>query len=212
MENQEIKKIGRLLSQPELGLTVFASKDVSRYQMSNIHVTSKHTEATNGHFMCRVEKDSMDPEDFPVIENTGHDFDFEKGIDVCIPIDTLKSFKIPKKSTLPIFTYAKLSTNENQCYLASTDLKTTQIAPIPNLDITYPDVEQVLPHIQDGIQIGLSAEYLGVIADYVNKFGSRTKGIMFTIPKDYTNNTPVEFQATLENGQVAKGVIMPMKI
>ncbi len=212
MENQEIKKIGRLLTQPELGLAVFASREASKYQMNNIHVTSKHTEATNGHFMCRVEKDTMDPEEFPVIENTGHDFDFEKGIDVCIPLDTLKGFKVPKKSSLPILTYAKLSTNENQCYLVSTDLKTTQIAPIRNEDVTYPDVEQCLPHIQDGIQIGLSAEYLGVIADYVNKFGSKAKGIVFTIPKDFTNNTPVEFEAPLENGQVAKGVIMPMKL
>jgi hypothetical protein len=209
------KKTGRLLSQAELGLAVFASKEAHKPNLNTIHVTNDYTEATDGHFACRVAKDNMDPDEFPVIENTGSDF--EGKIDVCIPTEVLKGLKAPKKVSLPIFTYAKLTTGEKQHYLTSTDLTSTSITPIQKNDMEYPKVDQVLPNISNGIQIGLNVDLLGTIVGYAKKYGA--KAVMFTIPKNFDNTTPVEFEAKLSNsglgsqdGQTAKGIIMPFRI
>ena len=200
----------RLLSKAELGLTSIASKEELRH-WNRIHITEKYTEATDGNCLVRVKKDTMDPADYPVAGIPGHEF--EKDVDIQIPIDSLKNFKGPAKSKMPILEYACVSANEKETFISSTDLHSLNSVTIPGSvqDDTYPDVEATIPRFEpDAIKFGINARLLEKVVDYATKHGNKTMvGMTWTIPKDYDGKGPIQIEFKTEAGQEVLALVMP---
>ena len=204
----------RLLSKAELGLVTIAAHEESRYNLNRLHVTEKYTEATDGHCLVRVEKAEMDPADYPTQGIPG--YEFEKDIDIQIPIDSLKNFKT-HKTKLPILEYACISTNNKECYVTTTDLRSVNSVTIPGdiQESQYVDTDQVIPKFEpDAIKFGIDARLLSKIVDFATKYGAKTfVGMLWTIPKDYDGQGPIQIEFKTDGSQQnVKAIIMPCRI
>jgi len=204
----------RLLSKAELGLVTIASTDKTRYNLNRLHVTEKYTEATDGPCLMRVEKAEMDPKDYPAEGIPGHEF--EKDIDIQIPIDSLKNLKTPK-TKLPILEYACISTNGKDCYVTTTDLQSVNSVTIPGdiQESQYADTGQVIPKFEpNAIKFGVDARLLSRIVDFATKYGAKTfVGMLWTIPKDYDGQGPIQIEFKTDGSQQnVKAIIMPCRI
>ncbi len=206
----------RLLSKAELGLTTIASHDESRYNFNRIHITEKFTEATDGACLVRVTKSEMDPADFPANGIPGHEF--EKDIDIQIPIGSLANIKPSKKSSLPILEYACISTNEKDTFVSTTDLQSVNSVTIPEgvQEHEFCDTDAVIPRFGDNaVKFGLDARLLSRVVDFATKHGRKGAsfiGMTWTIPKDYDGIEPIQVEFRTESDQNVLAIIMPCKI
>lgn len=194
-------------------ITPFVSTDESRYALNGVHYhkEKKVLEATDGRIIIRVpvEQDGDDAL-FPPVPTPLTDPE-----DCIIPTGPFKKalVNIPNGSSLPILKHARLDTTKDgdkiTAIMTTTDVDTNQAVSSKTIEGRFPHCDHVFPTEAPKFSITLAPEILVRLAAYANKFAKEKSGIRF----DFLSETEaVRFSFTLENGQVASGVLMPMRM
>lgn len=138
--------------------------------------------------------------------------------DECIiPTDQFKEGlkQIPKKATLAIMKYAKVTANgDNKACIVSSTLDGEKAVTTKVIEGEFPNTEQVIPKDPAKFKICLAPQYLKIIADYANTHGSeRNNGITLEFDDELS---PCRFSFFLDDpiGDAVKayGVLMPMRL
>jgi hypothetical protein len=201
------------LNRNNLLVSAMASKDTTRFNLNSIHLTSKYTEATNGHSFCRIDlPEQFDPEDVPAIIKTDKAENFQESI---LSLDGLKNIKLTK-SQLPVidgqlYIDVDESNKNGKVKVASTDLDNVFETNIAKLDCNYPDISFVLPKTPAKFRIGVSAKLLRDMADLIVK---AKKGSQYetAILEFRSEVEPIMVLSETTEGQKITGLIMPMRI
>lgn len=202
--------MSRLMNRAEMDLAGLAGSDASRFSTCGVHVTDKHSEVTNGHYLVRVPAEPMKAEDFPVVPGMGNG----GSIDAIVPTGALQSAAkaVPKKSRIPVLAALHIGVGEKGIVLTSTDLESAHVQPTQVIEGKFPDCDKVIPAESEcHVKVAFSAAYLKALAAYVEKHGQgRSPAMQISIdPKHPENAARIEFN--LEDGQKGLAVLMPMR-
>lgn len=154
-----------LLNKQNLQIANLASTEESRYILTAIHVSSKWTATTNGHYLVTVTLPQAKDESFPVIEG------FEPTNGTTEPFllhrnDALAIAKgIPSKTTIPILHHASVGRANDRIQVATTDLASPKVTTIAKVEGMFPNIDAVIPDsAKTKLTIGFSADYLMKLA------------------------------------------------
>ena len=209
-ENTAVKPV--VLLAREHDISTFASTDPSRYVIQSVHYYAARQclEACNGAILIRVPVETS--EDFPPLSG-GH----EPATDAIIPIAPFKKAlaSIPKGGSVPIINHVALSNvNGSQVRLTTNDLDNESSIVAKRIEGNYPNTDQVIPDKPATFEISIASDVLQIIAAYFQKHGKGDlKGESTSIRFSFTDNlSPIRFEARVESGKLAQGVVMPCRM
>lgn len=199
--------MSRLLSRAEMDLAELVDKGCNRPALECVHVTEKHSEVTNGHYLVRIPACPMDPKEFPAVPGIGNGAG-----DILIQGQALAGAAkaVPKKSSIPILNALHIGKSEDGSVVtASTDLESPCVRTSKPPETTFPDCDNVIPNAKEGaMQFALSSTYLKRLAAFVEKHGrGKAPAIRFMVNDD---STAVRMEFETEDGQ-ALIVLMPIR-
>lgn len=198
-----------LLSQAQSDLKAIVSTDESR-TIRYLHATSEFVEATDGFIMLRVPHDDISVDEFPAIKGSGVGL---TGESVLLDPKVLeKAFKNTiKKGEYPVLSFVHLSLGEaGEPLLSATDLETEVTIRQKKSEETYPDTSAIWPQSSHYV-FTLGAVLLGKIADWAIKHG-KSEGIGSTVRFfAQAPDRPIKIQIRRPDGDMAEGVIMPIR-
>lgn len=205
-----------MLERVHLDAVTFASKEAHRYQITGLHVLPDGTtEATNGHYLCRVGPSPLDSAEFPPVDGAGDKPLPEVG--VVLPTDAVKGVLkwLPKRASIPILAAAHVGMNGSEAVkVATTDLESSPVASIKPVAGTFPNADNVIPEVteESHITIGLDPAYLATIADFATKHGGRRATIAVSFDKEQPADKPVTITFTTDGGIPVTIVLMPKRL
>lgn len=187
-----------------------ASKEESRYHLSNIHFTQEYTEASNGHILARITYPiQFDPADLPENIKTKPKEEIK---DFLIPLSGVKEIKFQKKVNIPcladVYVDVDETNNNGNAKFISTDLQTTPITEIKKIDGEFPDSNQIFPTQEPVFEICLDPSYLEIFCKITKEFGKHPH-VKLTF---YNIDSPVLVESyNQDTKQNFTGLIMPMR-
>jgi hypothetical protein len=212
-----------LLNRFNLNIAKLASKEVSRFTLSAVHVTPKQTGVTDGHSMMIVSTIDLPGESFPNRTDSGltvqdnwkpFNLSSEQALRACADL--------PKKSTIPVLGCAAVAVNGDPLHptVLTTDLE--RHAAYPAMEsANFPDWERVLPKKADAtFTIGLDARKLKPIIDqfigFCDSANKRSAAAVTFRFQDATSAVVMEAKdypgADSMQEQTMTGVLMPLRI
>jgi len=189
--------------------------DENRYYLSGIHVTQKHTEVTNGHFVFRLTALESDAADLPA--QGPNLVPLESGVDASISAKSAKKVMgaIPSKpgasGVMPFKTWTWLGKNTTgeRVEFLSTDLETWLPVNARRIDGKYPNIEAVLKSTKDKplkTKISFDAEYMAKLCAMLTKTGFKNVKMETRGPAD-----AIHITGKNDCGQEATVLLMPMQ-
>ena len=151
------------INSANLKVGLAASTDELRRNLMGIHVTSNHTEATNGHIAARVTMPiQVEVDDVPKQCVT---LDKQHITPFIIPSSGVKSLKTFKVKRLPslndtLFVDVEKTNLNGQAYFTATDLEQTSAPVITKIEGEYPDLDRVMPSEEPTYRVGFNVDYL----------------------------------------------------
>jgi DNA polymerase III sliding clamp (beta) subunit (PCNA family) len=191
-----------------------ASDDSSRLNLGGVLFTKEGTVSTDGHLMIKVPYPDCNVEDAPKIE--GVDPVDKEHKDLLIDrVGLSKVLKnLSKNRSLPILELAQLDVDasfedpKRKAIFGVTDLETSQIIRVSQLEGTYPDVNSVVPNPKD-YQYTISFA-LPLLKQLILLLEKGTKDSGCNCPSVTLNfTTPLE--ATVFKCEDITGLIMPYR-
>jgi hypothetical protein len=196
-----------LLTKSELALAALASKDASRYTLQAIAVDKQETVVTNGHYLLAVEHTAQPDSDFPAVDGAVPASPNGKPILLTAESATAALKALPKKTPIPTLDNALLAENGK---LVTTDLTNTQTF-AGHVEGTFPNWQMVVNQDKKPkAQVVLSAQYLKLIAAYLEKHGKGEDSTPVRITV-YDDSTAVRFDCRTEDGRNILAVLMPIR-
>jgi|26BtaG_2_1085354.scaffolds.fasta_scaffold07712_3 hypothetical protein len=167
-----------ILNKEDLLIYTLAEKN-DRYATSNVHITEKFTEVTNGHYAIRVfvsPKD--DTKDLPVTKE--HRPYKRKRFDAIIPREAIeKVFRsIPGNGTSPPIlrnTWIGSKTDDERVEFLTTDLEVFNSISAKKSETRYPNLDKVIASSKlrrkAKTELGFNPQYMKVLCDFAIKLG-----------------------------------------
>jgi len=191
--------------------------ETNRMALKYIHVKNNMAEAVNGQILARTTFNTNDSE-FPA--TSGEPMN---GDDVLLSVDQVKTaFKCrPKTKYLPALQNVKIAIdrkNKKSLVIVS-DGKNQTVMENGEVNAVFPDTKAIYPFYYDekSTLVSISVENLEKLCKMAKKMNSAcTPAVIFQIP----HSDPIVMIACEEaikyiikgNGNIIKGVVMPMKI
>jgi DNA polymerase III sliding clamp (beta) subunit (PCNA family) len=187
-----------------------ASVDMTRTNITGIHVTATHTEATNGHILARVSLPyQYEADDIPGSIPTESAESIKAFV---IPAKPAMAVKLFKKNHFPCLTdtlYVDvIKTNLNgTAKFTATDRESTISPELSKIDAEYPDTDLVFPSGKADWKKTVNIEYLEKLLAIAKSTGKETISIY-----GYNDFRPVYLE-TINEGtdQAFRGLLMPVK-
>lgn len=217
-----------LLSKKHGVLTRFTDPSETRPVLACVHLTKRHAEAADGFALLRIPLgDGVKDADFPPTPGAGKDTIKEALIPGRILGDAIKS--LPKSAKwLPILGYVRLTAQNGNIVLSTTDSETSHDIVVKPCDGTFPNTDQLIPkhrrHGEKGtVVLALGVKQLEQLLYAVK--GLEAEGVKFQVdkPKKGTGKVygssslpcRVEFTgggSDLEELHAVVGLIMPLAL
>ncbi|HEX4501081.1 MAG TPA: hypothetical protein VH187_07970 [Scandinavium sp.] len=197
-----------LLTREELELSKLVSKEESRSALRSLGVDKDCSVVTNGHYLVTVPHSTeLKEENFPVTPGlTPANVEKMQLVNGVAASAALKA--IPRKNTIPVLRTAVLGT-DNKLYV--NDL--TNVSTFDSkAEGQFPNYKAVLPadNAKPVVTIGLSAEYVRLLADYMAKNGAgESPNIVLTV---YSPEKAVKMETKTEDGRQITAVLMPVRL
>lgn len=207
-----------LIPRHALDLQTFTSADETRAILTNIAVTPRYAEATDGHQLVRVSLDSTAAADFPVVNGKpARELEDDPNNRLLIPSAVAKSLlkQLPKRHKLwPVATMAAVVDADTGPGIAVTDLDHVNVimeATTERRAGKYPLTQQVMPRTVDpeSRTAGVNVTYLKNLCAYIERTAGKDSTMVLTVQGA---TKPILFQSRTEGGPVVDAVIMPMRI
>jgi hypothetical protein len=200
-----------LLSKTELDLARLAPKKNEGYRsgLDMIAVEKEETVVTNGHYLVRVTHGERSDVDYPVTPGLEHAQPNGKPILVSRDAALAAGKALPKKNTIAVLGNAALG-KDGKVYV--NDLENVSSFSSGEVSATFPNWKAVLPakDKKPTCVFGVSAAYLRLLADFVEKHGEgRNPNITVTV---YDPQSALTFQAKGTDGQDILAVLMPVRL
>ena len=200
------------LNQANIDSWKFCSKDETKPTINYVMVDENFTYATNGKHLIKVEKTSVDLEDYPKLNNQPAD----KGY---IHYQELKKLKIKKNKSMPQLENAVLTSDNETVYLEHHDLTSTSTLRGIK-ENNFPAAERILQPIKEKLskerlRIRLNPNMLLDILQYASKYAKKEynwAGIDIYIHKEDPSEKVIYIEFKTQQDQKVEYLIMPMKI
>ena len=181
-----------LISRCQLqGALACTSADNTRMALQAINVCPEHVEASDGHVVIRIPHDRIDPADFPIVPGAPT----EAPSTFLLPVDTAKVLlkALPKKSTMPILTYAQVGVRDGSVVGAVTDLDTATVPTARLPESTFPSLDKVIPQ-RSAPLFALGVPALECLIKAAKATGADLPILQFYTPKDRDSVIRVEIR------------------
>lgn len=194
------------INEKNLLVTKAAITKEARPYANVMRITNEYTEATNGHIAVRVSLPfQVAVEELPekLANETGN---IENAV---ITTTGLDKIKVPKKS-LPVLQQIYIK-NGDGVKFSTFDLETMQTIEAKKAEITFPNIDKILPSKQKEtpvFKIAFDARLLKQLWEIIDKFKKDENYAAFTF-SFYKNDGAVECKA-VSKGQTLTAAIMPM--
>lgn len=201
---------GVLIDRAALDLIKFASEDETRCEITGLHVTPAHVEATNGHVAARLTHQGIPVEDFPVVAGDVGGALPKNGVVVNRGAVEKIAKAISKRGRIPILQLVKVGAVDGGACLVATDLETPTVMTIKDEGRLFPIIDNVIP--KEGsrpVKVAFQAKYLKAIAEWAIKHG-RSGAVEIELsatPEDEAASIKVK----MDDGRTLQVVLMPMK-
>jgi hypothetical protein len=193
------------LSKAAVSLKTIVCDDATRLNINQLHVTPDYTEAANGHILLRVPHMPEPPPDMQMSE--GEEISAE-GI-LVDPEQAEAALKNAEKKQEYVCVSKQLG---GKIRTESQNTKRSARFEQEELDAQFPYVDMILPkreHWAEHYTVTLNSIELKRLVDWAVKFGDgRLPGIRFYVKSP---EHPVQVEICQEDGNVATGVIMPVR-
>ena len=200
-----------LLNKFNFLVTDFLSQNESRYTLNGVNVSTKGTEATDGHVAVRISlPDQKGSVNYPSIRNFTPEHSPKPFL---IPRDTAKRLRsaIPKDKNIKILNHVAVGQgDEFTLELAVTDLNKTQVFQPHKMNGKFPDVDSVFALAEKDAQfeIAVNPDYLMRICRAAKSF---TKNRFPAILLRFSSATgALGLYAKNDEGQTMSALVMPM--
>lgn len=172
-----------------LSIAALCPKEEARFTLNAIHITPEFTEATDGHFLMRVDKPDISQDSFPTIpDGNGGTLEPNEepallGTDECAVL--CKALKM--KTPIPVLATAALVRNGSARYVVATDLETVTKKAVMDGAVSFPDVDRAMPKAEDadfviGFDVHLLARVFTQMARMSDKGKINTVTLRFEKP------------------------------
>ena len=212
MKKETNKNKGTFFNRHNFAIHNFCEQGGTKQELNGIFVTPEHTISTDGFTIIKVDtpKD-YDLDDFPIIPNKPK------------PLESFKSFILPKTSAtrilsifkesanLPILDNAVLISNKKEtAEIGTTDLENFSSITSQKVIGEFPKYKELFVEKGKHIEITVNPKLLKKIVDfYISFLGTPEKGIKIKIP--VKADEPIRFYGERKNGQKAKNLLMTIK-
>jgi hypothetical protein len=203
----------QILLSKEHDITDFAGEDPARENLNGVYYDAKQKRvaATNGRILISVPVIESDGEFPPVTTKT--EKAPESCLIACAPFRKALG-NIPKSSSLPILSRAKLDVN-GKVTLTTTDLDTEQAVTCNPIDAKFPITgASALEEIpKDAKCVSVGSALLEKLVTYANKHGKpvATTGSAIKLYFGADEEEPIRFSIKTRNGLVATGCFQPLR-
>ena len=203
------------LNAANLKVGLAASTDKTKANLNSIHITSRYTEATNGHILARVSLPEQYDDDVPTCCPTSDARDI---VPVVVPAKPVMGIKIPKdkRPTLnAVYIDVEKTNTGKMVVFGTTDRKSTLTPTVDKIDDLYSETDRVLPSesaIDDmPFRTCLNIDYLKTLLEIAKSTGAE---IVYLYGGDHTNKKPMQMPVILKSKnektmQTFTGIIMP---
>jgi hypothetical protein len=203
-----------LLNKFNLSIAKLASKEVSRFTLSGIHVTPKATVVTDGHSLMAVSTLETPAEGFPNRTDSGLTLqDTFKPFNLSAELALKAAADLPKRSNLPILQCAAIAVNgdPNKPKVLTTDLE--RHAEYPAMEsANFPDWERVMPRTDAAnFAISLDARKLKPILEQFIAFADTVSKDRAPVTFRFEDPTKAVRMDAKANEQTMTGLLMPMR-
>lgn len=183
-----------------------------------MHLTSDHTEVTNGHYLCRVSSQSIPKEELPTNNGLEPLEPSPEKIEALIDGDSAKRIQknIPSKKDVPIgflkSAWIGKNTNGEEVEFLMTDLNSWTPIIARKGEGRFPDAKNIIPKNKPKIELGFNPLYMKKLCEQIVKMGIR--GVSLSI---YGDDKPMKITGKTTDTETGAEqevliLLMPMRV
>lgn len=209
-KNEKVVRVG-VLNKFSLDLVMLVDKT---YLIKGIHVTSDFTEVTNGHYALRITNVKIWADDYPVGPGDEKIEVYTEPIDIVIPENVARRMQknLPVRMNMPILQSAVPGQNTKKdgtnVEFITYDLEIWSPINFRPDDLTYPDLDKVLPTEHPELVLGFDPDYMIKLCQQFKKNGVETVKLSL-----YGENKVMQLEGkNMETSQELKALLMPKKV
>ena len=176
---------------------------------SMVHITPDYTEATNGHYLIRVERPEVKREEIP----NGKDGEEPIEMDLMMLMSRDRALQIeksiPKNGNAPILNNSwPVNNNGDSITFLTTDFQRQDLIKAEKEEGKFYDTESLWPKDQPSLEIGFDADYMIKLCQQFKKIADSRRTIVKLSLYDESHAMQMETKNN-STGQEIKALLMP---